>query len=86
MEWEPEHDFPGRQMLAKALDLSSRFEQREQTNQQKLLKQSTLINALCDQESRTQEHQQEQDDFGNDWKRFLVSITFFTSVSLCLIH
>ena len=69
MEWEPEMEFQGRQQLANALDLSSRLAQKEQTNQQKQQKQSSLFNALCDQrhENRDDNHEPEE-----DWKQYLV--------------
>jgi len=68
MEWEPEMEFQGRQQLANALDLSSRLAQKEQTNQQKQQKQSSLFNALCDQrhENRDDNHEPEE-----DWKQYL---------------
>ena len=72
-EQEADNGFPGRQWLANALDLDSRLNQRELTNQQRQFKQSTLINALCE-DTRTQDNEQEQEDFGNDWKRFLVRL------------
>ena len=70
MEWEPEMEFQGRQQLANALDLSSRLAQKEQTNQQKQQKQSSLFNALCDQrhENRDDNHEPEE-----DWKQYLVN-------------
>ena len=73
MEWEPEMEFQGRQQLANALDLSSRLAQKEQTNQQKQQKQSSLFNALCDQrhENRDDNHEPEE-----DWKQYLVIFSF----------
>ena len=75
MEWEPEMEFQGRQQLANALDLSSRLAQKEQTNQQKQLKQSSLFNALCDQESR-HENRDDNHEPEEDWKQYLVSFFF----------
>ena len=73
MEWEPEMEFQGRQQLANALDLSSRLAQKEQTNQQKQQKQSSLFNALCDQrhENRDDNHEPEE-----DWKQYPLNIKF----------
>ena len=72
MEWEPEMEFQGRQQLANALDLSSRLAQKEQTNQQKQQKKSSLFNALCDQESR-HENRDDNHEPEEDWKQYLVS-------------
>ena len=78
MEWEPEMEFQGRQQLANALDLSSRLAQKEQTNQQKQQKQSSLFNALCDQrhENRDDNHEPEE-----DWKQYLVIFSFLCKLT-----
>ena len=80
MEWEPEMEFQGRQQLANALDLSSRLAQKEQTNQQKQQKQSSLFNALCDQRHENRDDNHEPEEY---WKQYLV---FFSEWSVYVIR